>query len=106
MCLLVGVVVESLLLFVAVKAAGGGHGTYLPAILFFPYAMAIAVPVGSIAIPLVMLASVQFPAYGAVIGATWRSRKRSTVWLTVAVGHLAAAAIAGILAKTDGNFWR
>ncbi len=103
--LLAGVAVGGLLFFIAVNAAGAGHGTYIPAIVFFPYAMAIAVPLGNISLPLVVLALVQYPAYGAVIGATWQSRRRSTVWMTVAWLHAAAVLLAGTLAKIDGNFW-
>lgn len=60
----VGAVVGALLVGLTVIAAGGGHGSYVPAIVLFPYSMALAVPLGSIAPPLVGLAILQYPAYG------------------------------------------
>ena len=51
----------------AVTAAGGGHGTYIPATILFPYTMLLASADKLISNPLIALALLQFPTYGLLI---------------------------------------
>jgi hypothetical protein len=59
-----GAVISIPLFFVAVAMAGGGHGTYVPATLFFPYAMLGSVATQQIQAAHMVVAALQFPAYG------------------------------------------
>ena len=63
-----GIGVGSVTLWLAVMFAGGGHGTYLPAAIFFPYTMLSTLLTRQISIPAIGLAILQFPVYGAVVG--------------------------------------
>src|SRR5689334_14725699 len=100
---LVGIALSVVSLGVAIQAAALGHGTYLPAILLFPWSMALSALAGSIAIPLIILAVVQFPAYGVMIGMTDGSQQRRAVGLLVA--HVLAAGVAFVLARATGTFF-
>ena len=77
--------------------AGGGHGSYLPAKLFFPYTMlATLLSDHSIGLPGIVVALIQAPAYvAAVQRAVTRQEKRRVLWVLVAV-H-ASSVIASIL---------
>jgi hypothetical protein len=89
--LLGGLAVGGLAAWVAVTAAGAGHGSYQPAALLFPYAMAIAGAVGSITPELMAIAAVQYPVYGALIA---RARKPGSVTLRIIAAHAVLAAVA------------
>lgn len=89
--LALGLVVGALGMVIAWAYAGGGHGTYLPATILFPYTMFLAKTiVGTISGPLMVLTAVEFPAYGFIIGT---AASRSRAWLallTVLVLHAGA----------------
>jgi hypothetical protein len=55
-------------LFVAVISAGAGHGDYVAARLLFPFPMLLTVIDGSIGVPSIVVALLQFPLYGALLG--------------------------------------
>jgi hypothetical protein len=57
-----------LCLFLVIWFAGGGHGTYLPANLIFPYSMIIGYNNDRITDLAMILALVQIPVYGIVLG--------------------------------------
>ena len=75
---------------IGVLAAGGGHGTYLPAALLFPFTMLLASFTSSIAAPAVALAVLQFPAYGYLAGRAVSGRM-ARVALAIAAVHGASA---------------
>jgi hypothetical protein len=85
----------------AVTAAAGGHGSYLPAKLFFPWGMFVAYLFDYIGTMALAVGALQFPAYGAVLGGspTWRclGRRAAVVFFV----HLVAAVVA---ANIDGPF--
>jgi hypothetical protein len=56
------------LLCAGVAPAGAGHGTYFPATLLFPFTMLSTTVIHSITFPFILLAIVQFPAYGIILG--------------------------------------
>jgi hypothetical protein len=85
--------------------AGAGHGTYIPAIVLFPYTMGIAVALGNIAVPLVVLALAQYPAYAALLGCASSQRRRRAIWVILARLHVAAVLVTLAFAATDDTFW-
>lgn len=79
---------------VAFLAAGGGHGTYMPAAALFPYTMILTMFTREILGVFGLLAFIQFALYGYVID---RGRANGYVWravLAVVAGHLTAVFIA------------
>ena len=68
-CVSIGVIVTPIAFFLALLSAGAGHGHYVFARLFFPYSMLLTRWANdTITFPLILLALVQFPLYGAIIG--------------------------------------
>jgi hypothetical protein len=100
-CLGTGAVVGSVGALVAVIAMGGGHGSYVPTAILFPYTMALATMVGHITPVLMGLALIQFPAYGAVVAFTKASAR---IWWSLLGLHAGAAAIAYMLI-TGSRTW-
>ncbi|MET3538315.1 hypothetical protein [Chryseobacterium limigenitum] len=56
--------VTPILLLLVVFMMGGGHGTYIPTIILFPFGMIGTVFQKSITVPFVVLGLFQFPIYG------------------------------------------
>ena len=93
--LAVGVVLALPALLLAFISAGGGHGDYFWAKLLFPYTMIVPVLHGDpICLPLFVVACVQCPIYGGLIGAFASTRKSAFAVAGGIVGiHVVAAAI-------------
>jgi hypothetical protein len=53
---------------VAFLAAGGGHGTYVPAALLFPGALLLATALTTISDAVLCVGAAQWPLYGAAVG--------------------------------------
>jgi hypothetical protein len=85
-------------------AAGGGHGSYLPASLLFPFSMLLAGTTRSISARAIALALAQYPLYGWVL-----SRARSQGSLRYGRFFLVmlhcVAAYASVAAMPDDSFW-
>jgi hypothetical protein len=99
-----GTLIGGISLVIAVMAAGGGHGTYMPAKILFPYTMLSTITMERITSPYVLLAILQFPLYGLFLGFTL-SRGSRLFWTTaclLSVLHLGAFAIAW--AYVPGSF--
>ena len=63
----IGVTFPSIIL--AIISGGAGHGSYLFACLLFPYTMLLTLAQDdTISLPLRVLALIQFPVYGAIVG--------------------------------------
>ena len=67
-----GIIIKSVLIgtglfFLSVFLMGGGHGSFLPAKLFFPYTMLSTAFTGSINGGFIVVALIQFPSYGILI---------------------------------------
>ena len=83
-----------LLLFLAVVAAGGGHGTYWLAKMFFPWSMMSTAVTKSITQPLIVLGIAQYPLYGIILDlARARSRFKPAA-LTLLAAHFSALMLA------------
>jgi hypothetical protein len=91
-CLLAGVLLTPVAVFLAILSGGGGHGHYEFARLFFPYTMLLTRVTGDIiTTPLMGLALFQFPVYGAAIGYAAVHRRALWTFVSIAVVHAIAA---------------
>lgn len=79
----------------AATAAAGGHGSYLPAKILFPWGMLVAQVCEYISDVALVVGALQFPAYGILLGSssTWRSfgRRMAILCAVHAVGAVVAA---------------
>ena len=75
---------------ISIASAGLGHGNYLAVKILFPYAFYIAYRQGEIAAASLLVAIMQYPLYGAVIGVR-KTRKVIAVFLLMI--HVVFAAI-------------
>ena len=55
-------------LYLGIASGGAGHGNYLLAKLLFPLTMLSTRALGSITVPFLFLAIIQFPLYGVIVG--------------------------------------
>jgi hypothetical protein len=89
----IGIGVCILGLLVAVWATGAGHGTYLPAKILFPFAMLAGVFGHSITLFYAVLAVLQFPVYGLILGAAFRSSRFVLCVIILSLVHFGVAAV-------------
>ncbi len=102
--LVAGVVLTLPALLLAFISAGGGHGTYLWAKVFFPYTMIIpSLTGGPISLPLFVLVFVQFPVYGILAGASASGFKPLSKMMGIIGGFHVVAVLIGIIFDS-GNF--
>jgi hypothetical protein len=90
---ILGVVIGSAAGCVLLFCAGAGHGSYLPAKLLFPLPMALTGITGSITRPLLIIAGLQYPLYGLLVG--WligRNQVRRAMLLLLGI-HLCGLAL-------------
>lgn len=67
MKIVITVIITVLLLLLTIFFAGGGHGTYLPAKLIYPFTMIIAEFKSEIGIIGIILAIAQIPTYALIL---------------------------------------
>jgi hypothetical protein len=87
----------AILLAVAAVSGGVGHGNYTLAIVLFPYAGLAAVVLDhffNATIPMILIATLQFPLYGAVISISRGKVSERTVVMALLAFHAIAASIA------------
>ncbi len=89
---LVSLLATPLFLLWAVIFAGGGHGSYLPAKILFPYAMLLAIPRRRIILPFFLLLVAQYPLYGILYSLVRGRRLRVLLTLVLVIAHVWAAA--------------
>ena len=81
--LYLGMAVTPVFVVLAVLSGGVGHGSYVLAIILFPYWAALVTMSDSIALPglwpliVLPLALIQYPLYGHLIGLVWVGRRRA-----------------------------
>ena len=74
-----------------VVAGAGGHGSYIPFKLLFPYTMLSFRLHGEVTFPYIMFGLIQFPFYGFVISFVIQHAKHKRITLVVlSLLHLAA----------------
>lgn len=91
------------LLFIAVFFAGGGHGTYIPAMGLFPVGLLGTLLFDRITIPFVVLAIIQYPIYGFIIDKVIVTNKSKIVLPLLLLLHILLAVI---IMKLTGENWR
>jgi hypothetical protein len=85
-----------LLLYGSAMIAGGGHGSYLPAKLFFPFTMLLTAWSGDSISPLgLVVAVLQMPVYSVLVD-IGRRRKAKGAWL-IRIGFVHAIIFVGTL---------
>ena len=100
----VGVLLILPTMLLAFISAGGGHGNYLWAKVFFPYSMILPVLQKSeISLPLIILAIVQYPIYGVLIGIFASSFKKAAAVVAI-IGIVHVVAVATCLSSTSNCF--
>ena len=87
-------VVAPVLALFAAGAAGGGHGSYMPAKIFFPYSMAATALTREITPPLMVAALVQYPLYGGILAWARSTGRFKPGVLALAATHLGAVVLA------------
>ena len=88
------VLVTPVFLFITVLAAGGGHGSYMPAKLLFPWTMAATAFTRDIVQPFVVVAIAQYPVYGIMLDWVRSAGQLRSGVLTLAAAHVAAVMLA------------
>jgi hypothetical protein len=91
---IVSLIATPVALLLGFMSAGMGHGDYFVATLLFPYTMLSTGVFEEIILPFVLLALVQFPAYGFIIGRANERRQAGRVGLYVLAAHAAATVAA------------
>jgi hypothetical protein len=91
-------------LLYGVASGGGGHGNYLLAKLFFPFTMLSTILFGSITGLFIVVAVVQFPLYGLLIGMGNELRRVGRYATPLVVVH--SAAVIACFAFIGENFSR
>ena len=89
-----GVAITPIALILAVISGGAGHGHYEFARLLFPFTMLLTrLAENRITLPLVMIAFIQFPCYGAIVGG-YASQRRKILVVSglIFLAHAVAAA--------------
>jgi hypothetical protein len=100
--LVVSLVATPLFLLAAVASAGAGHGDYLLAKILFPFTMLSTLVFGSIIVPAILLAVLQFPFYGFILG---RANVKGSLGARAAVLLLIhMLVVAGCLVLIGDNF--
>jgi hypothetical protein len=88
----VSLIITPFALFSGFESAAAGHGNYFMAKLLFPFTMLSTVILETITVPFILVAFLQFPIYGAVLG--WMNRRSDMKYalLSLLILHLGAAA--------------
>ena len=81
----------------AVASAGAGHGSYLLAKILFPFTMLSTLVFGSIIVPAIALAVLQFPFYGFILGRAKLKGSLSTRAAVLLLIHMSGVAACFIL---------
>jgi len=102
--MIIFLVATPICLFLAVASGGGGHGNYFWAKVLFPFTMLSASLTGSIDIPFIILAIVQYPRYRVILGLASKRGWLTRVAAQILVAHVLAAAICVFV--PDENFSR
>jgi hypothetical protein len=84
---IVGIVLGVFLGSVSFLATAGGHGTYVPAALFFPAPLLLAIALNVISKPALFLAAAQWPFYGAAVGLVSGRGHRTVAIICLAALH-------------------
>ncbi|WP_299797143.1 hypothetical protein [uncultured Maribacter sp.] len=93
--IIITITITILLLFLTIFLAGGGHGTFLPAKLFYPFSMISAGFKDEIGTFEIIMAVIQIPVYGFII-----SMKKSN-WIYSIIGLHILAVVICLMTSTE-----
>ena len=65
---IISLIITPIFVFFTILFTGGGHGTYLPVKLLFPYAFISILLFGKVTSSFLLISLAQFPIYGLVLG--------------------------------------
>lgn len=80
--------ITPLLLVICVFPAGGGHGTYIPAIIFFPFGLISFILFDELITPFIILAILQFPLYGILLDYNIGKGKKRLIINSICIAHI------------------
>jgi len=83
--------VTGLTVIVCVFLMGGGHGTYIPTIFLFPYAMLAALSGDRIGTTSIILGLSQYLAYGLIIDVSKRTKREILIGIGLLLLHMLTA---------------
>jgi hypothetical protein len=94
---LLSIVITPLFLLIALGSGGVGHGTYGAVLLIFPFASLSAVVLDRFfdaTLVMILMAVLQFPAYGVVVGICARKDLVSVVMVGIVAVHIVFSLLA------------
>jgi len=100
---IVGLALGLLFSLASLVLAAGGHGSYIPATVFFPAAMLLAIALKTISTLALGLAGAQWPLYGVLISMAARKRRAVQVISALGAVHILLIAACFLLDRT-GQF--
>jgi len=84
----IGLVIGLSAIAFAIFIAAAGHGSYVPAVIFFPLTMLSTLWTSdAVTVPAMILAVVQYPAYGMALVRGKEAGTRARVALVIAAAH-------------------
>jgi hypothetical protein len=96
-----GFIVGAIAVWIVAVTVAGGHGSYVPAAILFPFSMAPSVAIGYVPTILIIVGLAQYPLYG--VFAAYRGASRSKfLWLGGI--HTIAACAAYVAVVRSSNF--
>ena len=99
--LVVSLIATPLFLLAAVASAGGGHGGYLLAKILFPFTMLSTLVFGSIVVPAMAVAILQFPIYGFILSKASLKGNLLTLSVALLVTHILGVVACFILVSDN-----
>lgn len=101
MPVIVGVALGVILGFASLVATAGGHGTYVPAALFFPAPLLLSIALNAISKPALFIAAAQWPLYGVAVGLAARQGRAREAIICLTVVHAFLAMACFVLDRRD-----
>ena len=95
-------IVTPFFLYFGIASGRAGHGNYLLAKILFPFTMLSTRPLGSIVAPFIVLAVIQFPLYGFILGAA--NGRNKILFCGVALLSVHSVAAGACFFVVDANF--
>lgn len=99
--LIASFIVTPIALLLGVGSAGAGHGDYKLAMILFPYTMLSTTIFDSITPPFILLAIIQFPLYGFILGRANEKGRFVPIFILLCVVHCLAVAAMFLVVSTS-----
>lgn len=94
---LISLVLTPICLFLAAVSAGAGHGNYLVAKILFPFTLLSTLVFNSITVPSIVLAIIQFPLYGLILGVASKQGRFRSIAMALTIVHSLVAVFSLLL---------